>query len=172
VSDIHFRRATVHDVERLARLVTDGLEDYPSFAPTGWTAPSFEQEIVHLRESLAREGVYCLVAESGRELVGQITVLPAAAAAHPVGDPTLAHLSNLFVRRGLWGSGLARDLQRAAIDFALQAGFEELRLFVAAGQTRARRFYEREGWVAASDEFFDPGPGLTMVEYRFRFGKQ
>jgi hypothetical protein len=47
-------------------------------------------------------------------------------------------------------------------------GFTELRLFVAASQTRARRFYEREGWLPASDPFDDPTPGLTMIEYRYR----
>ena len=113
--------------------------------------------------------MWCLVAESDGELVGQITVLPAAAAPHPVDDPTLAHVSNLFVRRDFWGAGLARDLHRAAIDGALERGFKELRLFVAAGQARARRFYEREGWLAAGDEFDDPTPGLTMVEYRYRW---
>ncbi len=102
------------------------------------------------------------------ELLGQITVLPAPSAPHPVDDPTLAHVSNLFVRRDFWGTGLARDLNRAAVDRALERGFKELRLFVAAGQARARRFYEREGWFAAGDEFDDPAPGLTMVEYRYR----
>jgi hypothetical protein len=39
---------------------------------------------------------------------------------------------------------------------------------VAAGQARARRFYEREGWLPAGDPFDDPTPGLTMIEYRYR----
>ena len=168
MTQIHFRPATVHDAESLARGVIEGVEDYPSFAPPGWTAPSFKAEVEHLRKSLADERVWCLVAESDGELVGQITVLPAAGGPHPVDDPTLAHVSNLFVRRDFWGSGLARDLHRAAINEALERGFKELRLFVAAGQARARRFYEREGWLAASDKFDDPAPGLTMVEYRYR----
>jgi GNAT superfamily N-acetyltransferase len=151
--------------------VLEGVADYPSFAPAGWAAPSFEAEVDQLRASLADEQVWCLVAESEAELVGQITVLPAAIAAHAVDDPELAHVSNLFVRRDFWGSGLARDLHRAAIDRTLEQGFRELRLFVAAGQARARRFYEREGWIAVGEEFDDPAPGLTMVEYRFRPGE-
>ena len=71
-------------------------------------------------------------------------------------DPALAHVSNLFVRRDRWGGGLARELHRTAIDQACERGFREFRLFVAAGQTRARRFYEREGWRAAGDAFDDP----------------
>jgi GNAT superfamily N-acetyltransferase len=163
---IRLRRATSDDAEPLAALVIDGVAEYPSFAPPGWSAPSLTAEVEHLRVGLARQHVYCVAAEAGGEVVGQITVLPAARAPHPVDDPSLAHLSNLVVRRDHWGSGLARDLHRAALDAAADQGFAELRLFVAAGQARARRFYEREGWRAVSEPFFDPTPYLTMVEYR------
>jgi GNAT superfamily N-acetyltransferase len=165
---IRLRRATVADAKPLALGIIEGVEDYPSFAPQGWTAPSFEAELKHLGEALADPDVWCLIAESEGELVGQITVLPAADAPHPVEDSSLAHISNLFVRRDHWGVGLAADLHRAAIEAAHARGFTELRLFVAAGQTRARRFYEREGWLSASDPFDDPVPGLTMIEYRYR----
>ena len=101
-------------------------------------------------------------------MVGQVTVLPAARAAHPVDDPGLGHFANLMVRRDFWGSGLARELHEAAVDGARERGLRTLRLFVAAGQARARRFYEREGWRAAGEPFDDPAPGLTMVEYRLR----
>jgi GNAT superfamily N-acetyltransferase len=164
--EIHFRRATISDAEELARGVIEGVEDYPSFAPAAWTAPSFEEEVGHLRESLADERVWCLVAESDGEIVGQITLLAAVDGPHPVADPTLAHISGLFVRRDFWGTGVAHDLNAAAVEKALEHGFKELRLFVAAGQARARRFYEREGWFAVGDEFDDSAPGLTMVEYR------
>ncbi|MBV9002310.1 MAG: GNAT family N-acetyltransferase [Solirubrobacterales bacterium] len=72
---------------------------------------------------------------------------------------SLAHISNLFVRRDHWRVGLAADLHRAALKEA-RARLQELRLLVAAGQARARRFYEREGWEPASDPFDDPTPGL------------
>jgi GNAT superfamily N-acetyltransferase len=64
------------------------------------------------------------------------------------------------------GSGLARRLHEAVLGAARERGFAELRLFVAAGQARARAFYEREGWRPAGDPFDDPVPGLPMVEYR------
>lgn len=165
---IRLRRATIADAEPLARGVIEGVEDYPSFAPPGWTAPSFEAELKHVREALADPDVCCLIAESGGALLGQITVLPAARAPHPVEDVSLAHISNLFVRRDHWGLGLAADLHRAAVEAAGARGFTELRLFVAAGQARARRFYEREGWLPVSEPFDDPSPGLTMIEYRYR----
>jgi ribosomal-protein-alanine N-acetyltransferase len=68
------------------------------------------------------------------------------------------------------GAGLASALHRAALDAADADGFSELRLFVAAGQARARRFYE-EGWRPAGDPFDDRTPGLTMIEYRHPMAK-
>jgi GNAT superfamily N-acetyltransferase len=165
---IRLRRATIADAEPLALSVIEGVVDYPSFAPPGWAPPSFETELKHLREALADRNVFCLIAESADALVGQITVLPAAHAPHQVEDSSLGHISNLFVRRDHWGAGVAAQLHRAAVDAAGACGFTELRLFVAAGQARARRFYEREGWLPASDPFDDPIPGLTMIEYRYR----
>jgi GNAT superfamily N-acetyltransferase len=125
---IGLRRARIDDAESLARGVIEGVEDYPSFAPPGWTAPSFEAELKHLRESLTDPDVCCLIAESDGALVGQITVLPAASAPHPVEDPSLAHISNLFVRRDHWGARLATDLHRAAVEAAGARGFTQLRL--------------------------------------------
>lgn len=151
----------------MARGVIEGVEDYPSFAPPGWTAPSLQDELKQVRAALADANVCCLVAEFGTELVGQITLLPAARAARPVDDSSLAHVSNLIVRRDHWGGGLASALHRAALEAADARGFTELRLFVAAGQARARRFYEREGWLPASEPFARHD-GLTFIEYRYR----
>jgi GNAT superfamily N-acetyltransferase len=164
---ISFRAATLADAEALAQGVVDGVEGYRAFAPPAWSPPRLASEIEHLHERLADEQVWCLVAEAGGEVVGQITVLPAARAARSVDDePGLAHLSNIFVREDMWGSGLARELQAAGVEAARERGFTEMRLFVAAGQARARRFYEREGWVRVGEEFYDPVPGLVLLEYR------
>jgi GNAT superfamily N-acetyltransferase len=161
-----FRAATPADAENLARAVVDGVEDYRSFAPPGWTPPSLAGEVEHLHALLGDDQAWCLLAEADGELVGQVTVLPAARAARPVDDPALAHLSNIFLRRDRWGSGLAGALHAAAVDAARERGFTEMRLFTAAGQARARRFYEREGWVRAGVEFHDPVPNLVLIEYR------
>jgi GNAT superfamily N-acetyltransferase len=165
-----FRAATTADAERLARAVVDELEGYRSFAPGGWTPPPVATEVTHLRGLLGDERVWCLLAEAEGEVVGQITCLPAARAVHPVDDPALAHLRNLFVRRDLWGTGLATALHAAALAEARGRGFAQMRLFTPAGQGRARRFYEREGWVAVGDEFHDAGPDLALVEYRCALG--
>jgi hypothetical protein len=75
---IRVRRATVADGRRLGEAVIEGVAEYPSFAPPGWTGPSLEVEHEHLQRSLADEDVCCLVVKHSGELVGQITVRPGA----------------------------------------------------------------------------------------------
>jgi GNAT superfamily N-acetyltransferase len=154
------REATSADAERLARMVAEGMEYYRSFTPPGWTPPGIDDP-----PELGDDAV-CLVAEDDAGLAGQVTVLPASGSGRPVDDPGLAHLSNLFVRQDEWGTGLAVTLHGAALQAARERGYTAIRLFVAAGQARARRFYEREGWAVEGDEFHEARLGLDMVEYR------
>jgi GNAT superfamily N-acetyltransferase len=162
------RRAAPADAAALARGAVEGVADYPAFAPPGWTGPDHEAELAHTRVVLADADFHCIVAELDGAVVGQVTVVPAARAVRPVDDRSLAHLRNLYVDRSQWGSGLARALMDAAVADARERGFTQMRLFVAEGQARARRFYEREGWSAAGEPFLDPAPGLPMLEYRRR----
>jgi GNAT superfamily N-acetyltransferase len=163
---VALRRATPADAAALAHQLVEAVADYPAFAPPGWTGPTVDAETGHLAAVLADPEVHCTVARAGGTVVGQVTVLPAARAPHPVDDRGLGHFSNLMVRPDLWGSGLAHALHEAAVTGARDRGLARLRLFVAEGQSRARRFYEREGWERAGEAFDDPVPGLRMVEYR------
>lgn len=165
--EVSLRDAAPADVDALARAVVDGVADYPSFAPDTWKPPTAADEAEHLRALLADHRVRCVVAEAERtRIVGQVTVLPASIAARPDDEPGLAHLRNLVVDREFWGAGVARLLTAAAVETARERGFTTIRLFVAEGQLRARRFYEREGWSVVGDPFFDPLPGLRLVECR------
>ena len=167
MSAFQLRPATDADVQALACAVVDGVEVYRSFAPPEWSAPSLAHEVEALRALLADNDALCLVAEADGVLAGQVTILPAARAPHPVAGSALAHLRNLFVGRDFWGTGLARTLNAAAADAARERGYTEMRLFTPARQDRARRFYEREGWAQVGASFHDPGPDLAMVEYRY-----
>jgi GNAT superfamily N-acetyltransferase len=166
--DLRLRPATVADAEGLARVAIDGFEVYRAFSPPGWEPPPVAGEIEALQGLLPEETTWCWLAESEGRVVGQVTFLPAARSAMPVDEPGLAHLRNLFVDREHWGTGLARDLHDAAVAAARERGYSAMRLFTPAAHGRARRFYEREGWVQASEEFHAPGPDLVLVEYRYR----
>ena len=161
------RAGTVNDAERLARMTIDSFEVYREFAPPDWDPPPIEAEITLLRDLLAEQSTWCRLAEVDGRVVGQVTFLPAARSSMPVDEPGLAHLRNLFIDREYWGTGLATELHGAAIVAARERGFSQMRLYTPTQQARARRFYEREGWKQAGDEFHAPGPDLVIVEYRY-----
>lgn len=151
----------------MAAAVVDGFAGYEAFAGPGWTPPAYETELERLRELLGRPWAWSLLAVDDGEIAGQITFLSAAEhAVHPDADAGLAHLRHLFVDASHWGTGLAVALHAAAVTEARERGFEQMRLFTPARHTRARGFYEREGWRAARPEFEEPLLGLALVEYR------
>jgi GNAT superfamily N-acetyltransferase len=105
------------------------------------------------------------LALDGSTLVGHATYIPARGSFRPTSGPALAHLGHLFVKPRYWGTGAATQLLTHATGAATTSGFTAMRLFVPAGQARARRFYVRERFVLAGDPF-DPGIGLPVIEYR------
>ena len=145
-----FRPATPDDAEPIARLVVDGFETYRSFTPPGWEPPAIEVELAHLRHLFADDAFWILVAEDGGRLVGQVSIIASQRTVHAEPDPGLVHLRNLFVARDQWGTGLATELNGAAVS-----------------EARARRFYEREGWSQRGEPFNEPRLGMALVEYRF-----
>jgi GNAT superfamily N-acetyltransferase len=160
------RPATATDAEQLARAVADAFAAYREFAPPDWRPPSFEQELQLLQQGLARSDVWVLLAEDEGRLAGHVGIRSAATATFSSDEPGLAHFWQLFVDPAWHGSGLARVLHDEALTEARERGFRAIRLFAAAGQARARRFYEREGWIATGPAFMLDGFGLETVEYR------
>jgi GNAT superfamily N-acetyltransferase len=160
------RPATATDAEQLARAVADAFAAYREFAPADWRPPSFEQELQLLEQGLARPDVWVLMAEEEGRLAGHVGIRSAATATFSSDEPGLAHFWQLFVHPDWQGSGLAVALHDEAIEEARARGYRAIRLFAAAGQTRARRFYEREGWTATGPAFMLDGFGLDTVEYR------
>jgi GNAT superfamily N-acetyltransferase len=166
-AELTYRPGTVADAGGVARLLVEGFEVYRSFAPDGWSPPALAGTVELFEELLPQPDVWCRVAETaGGELAGQVTFMPAAHHRRAVDDPSLVHLLNLFVSRPFWGTGVATALLAAAVAAASEHGYARMRLFTPARQARARRFYEREGWAVAGDEFLDEGPNLVVVEYR------
>jgi GNAT superfamily N-acetyltransferase len=160
------RRGGLGDGDAIARLNHDSFRDYLTFAPPDWEPPALEEEGSWMREHLGHPDMWCQVAEADGEHLGHVAFLPAAIARAPTDEPGLAHFCTLFVRPSHWGTGLATELHRNAVGDAAARGYSTMRLFTPAGQTRARRFYEREGWIATGEPFHDDDFGLAVVEYR------
>jgi GNAT superfamily N-acetyltransferase len=97
-----------------------------------------------------------------------------AAAATPTGE-----LYGFYVHPDAWGTGLADALIERCHD-ALRRRFDAASLWVLRDNPRARRFYERHGWIcgegAALEEALWPGPQMDgmpeldapLVEVRYR----
>jgi GNAT superfamily N-acetyltransferase len=67
-------------------------------------------------------------------------------------------LYRLFVREAAWGTGVAAELHRAALDTLRSHGAESASLWCLAENARARRFYERRGWRLNGNERVVPFP--------------
>ena len=69
------------------------------------------------------------------------------AAAGDSGDPRAASLTSLWVDHRARGTGLGDSLVLAAVAWAIDAGYEQLILWVTDGNTHAQKLYERHGFV-------------------------
>jgi ribosomal protein S18 acetylase RimI-like enzyme len=165
LDDVTMRAPTPADVPRIAALVAEGFDGYRSFAPAGWRPPPMQEHERYLTARLWEATTWATLAERGDTIAGIVSMTPAAISRHPVPDPRLAHLWQLFIAREWWGSGLATSLHALVTEAASTRGFTEMRLFTPAEQARARRFYEREGWRIATDPK-DDDIGFAVVEYR------
>lgn len=158
------RRAAPDDGPAIGRVTSEGFESYRSFAPEGWQPP--DDMIGGVGERLARPGAWGIVHEDGGDIVGFAAFIPAYEIPDGPPIPDLAHVWALFVARRAWGTGVARGLMGALLEEIAVQGFPEARLFVAAGQTRARAFYVRERWRETGEPWFAERLGLDLVEMR------
>ena len=142
----------------------EGFETYRAFAPEGWEPPDRLELALGLVMRLPDPDWWCLIASDAGAVAGHVAFMPAAKHRWPAEDPSVAHLLQLFVRPTSWGGGVAKDLHDRALGEAAGRGYTSMRLFCAEGQTRARRFYEREGWKATGAARFEPGIGLEIIE--------
>ena len=154
----------------MIRLLSDGLATYRDFAPEGWgpPVPGPEEELA-IEHLLGLDDVWFVVAEDARGHAGQCGFMPAHQRRNMVGEPIpgTGHFWQLFVRRDLWGGGLAGDLHDRALTAMHERGYTRARLLTPIAQARARAFYERRGWRESefTVEDADDLAGLPVVEY-------
>jgi GNAT superfamily N-acetyltransferase len=167
VTDVRIRRATLADAPALAETVHQGFEGYRAWAPRGWDPPPPQVDLARIRAAVVLPGTWCVLAEDGGAPAGHVAFTPALTRSEPREPvPGLAHLWMLFVRAPWWGTGLAADLLGRAVAAAASRGYEAMRLETPAAHSRARAFYEREGWRAMRAPEYSPLLGLELVEYR------
>ena len=150
------RAATPDDVEAIARLWHQGWRD----GHLGHVPEALEphRTLAHFRLRVPPRVRRTTVATTADDIVGFVT------AHHD-------EVEQLFVAQGARGGGVADALLRHA-EQVIAAGFEVAWLAVVAGNARARRFYERNGWRDAGG--FDYGAeieGGTLLVPSRRYEK-
>ena len=168
------RRATVADVDLLGAIVQAGFDSYREFAPGDWRPPDVAADRDRRAEVFADPTTWALIAFSQGVPAGHVAFMPARVP--PTGESGagwraqaaiagLAHLWQLFVIPAWWGCGVAPLLHDAAIAQMRAEGYSDARLYTPSLQNRARRFYERRGWLA-QEETWSAEFALAMTEYR------
>ena len=168
------RRGTVADVDLVGMIVQAGFESYREFAPRDWTPPDVAADRDRRAEVFADPATWTLIALSEGMPAGHVAFLPARV---PPTDesrlswtaravvPGRAYLWQLFVLPEWWGCGAAPLLHDAAIAQMRAEGYSDARLFTPSLQARARRFYERRGWLAQAETWSEEF-ALAMTEYQ------
>jgi GNAT superfamily N-acetyltransferase len=119
-------------------------------------APSGEHDRRRLSERLAAADQHNEAAEADGRLAGFVN-------AHARGNRW--HLSYLFVDPDHQGRGVGARLLEHAQAEASRRGYAQMTLHTPLLNMRARRFYERAGWMASGETVFHVEIDLEMAEY-------
>ncbi len=131
-------------------------EAHSGHVPAGLTAA---RTPVSFRERAADLVPCTVVAVDEREMAGFVTV---------VDD----EVEQLFVAVDHRGTGLATRLLTTGEERVAHGGYDAAWLAVVAGNARARRFYERQGWSDAGDLPYEvTAGGSTYVSPCRRYEK-
>jgi putative acetyltransferase len=143
---ISLRPATPQDARPVADLWHRAWHDaHPGHVPDGLTAA---RTLEAFRERTPARVADTTVAEVDGELAGFIMI---------AGD----EVEQVFVDARFRGSGVATTLLEEAERQVAAAGHDVAWLAVVVGNARARRFYERCGWVDAGDLPYEVTAGGT-----------
>jgi GNAT superfamily N-acetyltransferase len=168
MSDFRIREATRQDTTTLADILVEGFSTYRRWSPIGWEPPSRAAMLLGLMHKFGNDGSWALLAFApDGNPAGQATAKPER---DPEGElrPGVTRLTQLFVLEKHWGSGLAVQLHDLILAGMRERGFELACLWAAVGQSRARAFYEREGWRATGQLDPENELGLELIEYELK----
>ncbi len=128
-------------------------------------AEADKREFFDWSQGIAADTSAVLVVTDGNGVVGVVQAgesLPS-----PRNRP---EITMLYVDPNAWGSGAATALLRAGLQWIGQRGHDEARLRVVEAHHRARRFYEREGWVVDPDLEPARNDFFRLIYYRRAVG--
>jgi len=169
------RRADVRDLRRVAEIHVAGWRSAYArlIDPARLAALSLDERHALWQEAFAAPGSELWLAESppGRVIgFGRLRPAPDADA-----GPGTAEISHVYLDPDCCDRGLGGELLRHLLASCEARGFEDVLLWVLEGNTRARHFYEREGFEVDGAKKSDPdwhGPGVFELRYRRPVGRR
>ena len=146
---VSIRRATIDDAAAIADVhVASWRWAYRDDLPTSiLDGQSTDARAATWRSAFDEVPSDCIfVAERDRTVVGFVSV----GAPESDADSAVGEVHAIYLRQEVAGTGIGSDLLRTGVDALRTLGYKRAFLWVFSSNTRARRFYEREGW--SSDE--------------------
>jgi RimJ/RimL family protein N-acetyltransferase len=83
-------------------------------------------------------------------------------------DPDEGELYAIYALPPAWGGGAGTELMRESLAALRELGYRTATLWVLEDNPRARRFYEREGWMLDGTRREGEHLGVATVEVRYR----
>ena len=158
------RPATVDDADAIARVHVETWRAAYAHAIPAETLAAVDvgRRAANWREWIGSGTSTTFVGQLGDEVVGFVNVGPSR------NEPGLGELYAIYVLPKAWGSGVAAELIERGEEELRSRGLSSVFLNVLADNPRARRFYERHGWVADPETFEDEvlGERLELARYR------
>jgi ribosomal protein S18 acetylase RimI-like enzyme len=157
------RRAAPGDARAIAQIHIDTWRaTYPDIMPPEvLEALDVDERERWWRTWIGAPEITQFVAETDAGVVGFVSVGPCR------GSPELGELYAIYVSPQSQGTGAGLALMEAGVA-TLKEQWDEAILWVATENPRARRFYERYGWVADGERIDDSIPGVSLPEIRYR----
>lgn len=163
--NVTIRPATTTDAEAIARVdIASWRGAYSEILPDSYLSSLDVDERAGLwRTAVTARGIDVLVAEDESGPVGFTSVGPSRDEDAEPGD---REIYAIYLHPRAWGSGVARDLMRAALD-SLTPG-TVVSLWILEGNDRAQHFYRRHGFQHDGTERIDEIGGRPLKQLRFR----
>jgi len=163
--DVTIRPATTTDAEDIARVdIASWRGAYSEILPDSYLASLDVDERARLwRSAVTAPDTTVLVAEDERGPVGFTSVGPCR---DEDAEPDDLEIYAIYLHPRAWGTGVARDLMRAALD-QLSSG-AVVTLWILQDNERAQHFYRRHGFQHDGTERIDEIGGRPLTQLRFR----
>ncbi len=159
------RKATANDAEGVAQVHVDTWKDaYRGIVPDDYL------NALNVEARLKAYERFGILTDSTRPLfvsVEEGAVVGFTGVGPSNEDPDVGEVYSIYVVSARWGSTVGHELMTRAERW-LSERFSVATLWVLDGNVRARRFYERRGWIADGTTKEDDRGSFTLKEIRYR----